>query len=300
MYYNLEQKMEYINAMLVNNKAADQISNQVFNITKPHEVKRKRDCSQFTLDEILGIYKSLFTSSVQRLIVINNYLKKYTDWCINNNLNEDYQNHYAEINSNMLMTCIHSKLSDEKILSREEVINIINMFDNVCDKFYTLAIFEGLVDKEMETVRRATMKNFIDKNHFRMNDGREFNISDKLYQLAELSSKTYEYVSIDGRHYLCKENGCIVKPKASMAYDVIPYSTIDTFLRSKIKLNYNMSVKKLYQSGKVDMVKNMWENGNYNSLEDCLSINRSKIEERYGKIQSISLFISQYGQIITG
>ena len=66
------------------------------------KTKYNKDCSEFTVAEIINFYKSLCSTSFYTMKNTNGFLKAYTSYCIKNNLVKDGQNHYTEISDELL------------------------------------------------------------------------------------------------------------------------------------------------------------------------------------------------------
>ena len=61
------------------------------------ENKLNKDVSNFTYYDIIEYYKMLNTHSIEYLAVLNSQFSLYTQWCLQQNLVNDGQNHFLEM-----------------------------------------------------------------------------------------------------------------------------------------------------------------------------------------------------------
>ena len=67
---------------------------------------------------------------------INSQLKIYTDWCISNKLIEnDGQNHFAEITVKEMGTCVNKAKTENIILTKDDIDEICKELENYFEKF---------------------------------------------------------------------------------------------------------------------------------------------------------------------
>lgn len=193
-----------------------------FQKTASFEEQLNKDVYDFTVYEILNMYKTWNIKSIDTLYVINNRLSQYTQWALEQNLVADSQNHFLEINRDMLLGCINMIAQQNRIVSREQMIAWCSRLPNACDKFIFLGLYEGLNGNNYEDFWNSSMDD-IDKDRkiIRVERG-EVPISDTLIEYAEESNNTLELYPMSGdmgRITKLVENGKIIKLKTNSIYD---------------------------------------------------------------------------------
>ena len=119
--YNEDIKQRYILEKESTTSTPEGCLKKLFQKTSEYEKRLEKDISSFTVYEIIDFYKTFNTPSQGSLVVINSHLNLYTDWCLKQNLVSDYQNHFYEINHDILQTCINTLALKRSIISREEL-----------------------------------------------------------------------------------------------------------------------------------------------------------------------------------
>lgn len=193
-----------------------------FEKTNSFEEQLNKDVYDFTVYEILNMYKTWNIKSIDTLYVINNRLSQYTQWALEQNLVADSQNHYLEINRDMLLSCINMVAQQNRIVSREQMIAWCSRLPNACDRFIFLGLYEGLNGKNYEDFWNTSINDINkEKKTIRVNRG-ELPISEKLIEFAEESNNTLELYPMSGdmaRVTKLVENGKIIKLKINSMYD---------------------------------------------------------------------------------
>ena len=193
-----------------------------FKKTNAFEEQLDKDAYDFTVYEILNMYKTWNIKSIDTLYVINNRLSQYTQWALEQNLVADSQNHYLEINRDMLTGCINMIAQQKRIVSREQMIAWCSRLPNACDKFIFLGLYEGLNGSNYEDFWNASIDD-IDKENktIRVKRG-VIPISTDLIEYAEEANNTLELYPMSGdmaRVTKLVENGKIIKLKINCKYD---------------------------------------------------------------------------------
>ena len=193
-----------------------------FKKTNAFEEQLDKDAYDFTVYEILNMYKTWNIKSIDTLYVINNRLSQYTQWALEQNLVADSQNHYLEINRDMLTGCINMIAQQKRIVSREQMIAWCSRLPNACDKFIFLGLYEGLNGSNYEDFWNASIDDIDKKNKtIRVKRG-VIPISIDLIEYAEEANNTLELYPMSGdmaRVTKLVENGKIIKLKINCKYD---------------------------------------------------------------------------------
>lgn len=193
--YNEDIKMRYIKEKENTTNTPKGYLIRQFNKAASIEERLEKDLCCFTLYEIVDFYKTLNVSSVDSLVVLNSHLSLYTQWCLQQNLVPDCQNHYTEIQSGSLIEYINTAAFKKTIVSRDVLYSWLMNLNNPSDAFIMLALFEGIKGKEFCELVNLKMSDF-DGNKVKLCTGRELIISDKLLSLAEESNATMIYYAV--------------------------------------------------------------------------------------------------------
>ena len=298
MYYNDDIKREFISEMSDVNMNFEQVMNAIFNITKPYEIELDKDVCNFTIGEIIIMYKGICTFSMERLMVITSNLKRYTRWCIGRVMVIDGQNHFEELNNEIIKTCVNTSKRDELIITREELLENVAMLTNPSDRFISLACFEGLNDASLDMLN-LEWKDFDEENYICHLPGRDLQVSKELIAAAKQSADTYEYISysIENPRVVRYDSGdlrCIKKTTNTSEIETKTRrkrNLSNKFVRIKNFLgNDKFQVYALRDSGRIDMIQRLMQlNGT--TAEETISENKEIIEKYYGAIPSVSRFM---------
>lgn len=193
-----------------------------FKKTSAFEEQLDKDAYDFTVYEILNMYKTWNIKSIDTLYVINNRLSQYTQWALEQNLVADSQNHYLEINRDMLTGCINMIAQQKRIVSREQMIAWCSKLPNACDKFIFLGLYEGLNGSNYEDFWNASIDDINKENKTIHVKRGVIPISIDLIEYAEEANNTLELHPMTGdmgRVTKLVENGKIIKLKINCKYD---------------------------------------------------------------------------------
>lgn len=298
--YNQEIKEKYLLEVTARNVNIKQWFICKFNQLEQFEIKNGVDASEFQIEEIIEYYKYLSTTSLNSLIVLNSQMGLYSEWCIKNNFTKDRQNHYYEINNDILQGCINPLMAKAKIIDRNDLIDIIDKLPNYSDAFLILAIFEGLGGKDNTNLCDLKIEDF-NGNIVKLRDGREIEVSDKLLSLARLSVEEYNFYDREGNLSktlkYSEDDDEIIKLMNNSKEDNLLNPRRFYIRLAKISQmlgNPGISRHPLNESGRIWFIRELFEGGKYPSINQCVYENKEKIEWRYGKIQSITQYLNRY------
>lgn len=302
--YNAELKNQYIKQSKTRNINIEMGVIPMFNKAEKMEIALQKDLKDFTVSEIIDFYNMCCTSSLESLMMINSHFKQYTAYCLARSLVKDNQNHYSEITSELLSTCLNYGLTKAKIITREELESLMSELHNPSDKFILLALFEGICGEEMSELVEIR-KEDITGNEIQLASDRILEISKELKSLAYESADEYVYYAYkkDGdikELYYAKDDPYVIKRMYNA--DVEASSKIkrqrlySKVMRIKEYLGSSaIGKKQLMESGRIDMIKQLMKEQNLPVFE-CIQRNRFEIEYRYGILTSISRYLLKYGE----
>lgn len=287
--YNEEIKKRYILEKESTTNTPVGYLNNLFSRAADHEMRLGKDISSFTVHEIVDFYKILNLTSQEMLVVMNSHLSLYTDWCLKQNLVFDCQNHFFEINHDLLQTCINTVAIKRSIYSRAELYNKMEGLLNPSDAFVMLAVFEGIRGQDSCEIFNLKMSDF-NGNKVKLCTGREITVSDDLVQLAKKSNETMEYYAVSNgsqRIYRFLEEDLIVKNM----YNAVP--TTDAYVNGqriyrRLQRNFEylgikkwMKISSLETSGMIDYVNTRCKELNISAFEFLYSDYVCELDDKY-------------------
>ena len=216
--YNSEIKHRYINKRESEIILADGFLLNLFKKTKSFEEDINKDVSCFTYYEIEDMYKTWNYTSFHSLQVHHSILSVYTDWCINNSLVPDSQNHFREFNMDKLMNCLNLVVINNRVFSREQVLQWCKevSLKNPSDAFILLALFEGIRGEAYKDIADLRLSDF-NKNELTVylpHSKKTVKVSQTLYDYAKKSDEILVYNSLlSSAEIPLLDDGLIIKNK---------------------------------------------------------------------------------------
>ena len=194
--FNQEQKERYINTKEETTIVANNYLKRLFNYMEKYEEEKQKDLSQFTAFEIMECYKLFNLRSFDALNVRNSAYSLYTQWCLEQNLVPDGQNHYLEVSMDAIYSCLNKMAMDNSIISREELISLSRILPNARDKFVILYFFEVGRNKDYSDLTNLRMEDFDIENQTVTLSDRTVFVSRELINLAEESIVEDQYIPL--------------------------------------------------------------------------------------------------------
>lgn len=189
--YNEKMKEGFIKDYMRSRVVAKTSLYGLFRKIKPYEEKLGKDCSQFTEDEILTMYKEFEARSYHVLLNYNVILKAYCAWMKHyHGLENDIA--YENITTDMIRPLIPADA--KRVLSREEVTEMEDQLYNFTDQAIVEALFEGLSGHSMRDLTGIELYMIDQKaKQLHLPDGRLFDLTDRLCELLVAACKETEY-----------------------------------------------------------------------------------------------------------
>lgn len=191
MYQN-EMKEGFIKDYMRSRVVAKTSLYSLFRKVEPYEESFDKDCSQFTKEEVLHIYKEFKAKSVYVLMNYNTILKAYCAWR-KHYYGLENQIAYEEITIDLLKPFVAQ--SANSILSREEITDIEDQAYNWTDKAIIECLWEGLSGNSMRDLV-GIEKEMInhESKQLHLPDGRVFDLTNRLYELLMNAFNETEYI----------------------------------------------------------------------------------------------------------
>lgn len=276
-----------------------------FEKTSSFEEQLNKDAYDFTIYEILNMYKTWNSKSIDTLYVINNRLSQYTQWALEQNLVIDSQNHYLEINRDMLMGCINIVAQQNRIVSREQMIAWCSRLPNACDKFVFLGLYEGLNGNLYEDFWNASIDDIDkEKKTIRVKRG-VIPISDSLIEYAEESNNTLELYPMSGdmeRITRLVENGKIIKQKINTKYDDPLHNKKNVYIAivrvcKFLDIDRWFNTRQAIESGMINFIRQGMQRYDLSFHDYLWSNHKREVEQQYNRKIVRSSFYTKYKNI---
>lgn len=153
---------------------------------EPFEKMFNKDLCNFTVSQILDMYHGMDFYAANTVYVTNKIYADYTDWCINEGLVKDSQNHYLLITRQMTIDCVNYTAMKSRVISRKTIINWCNEAWNAADRFLLLGLFEGIKGNRYIDFTDTKIQD-ITGNKIHLASGRTLEFSDRLIEYAYAS-----------------------------------------------------------------------------------------------------------------
>ena len=174
----------------------------LFKKVSPYERKFKKDCSEFTEEEILKMNKELQARAHNVLLNYNVILKAYCAWKKHyHGLKNDIA--YENITTEMARSLIPEDA--KRVLTREEITEIEDQLYNWTDKAVVELLFTGVAGKNMEDIYDVSADCI--KGDLLIVNGKEFPLTDRLKELLPRAFSEIEITSYGDTMKIIPVNG---------------------------------------------------------------------------------------------
>lgn len=305
-YYNKELKERYL---VEKEKSLSITSNYIdvqFRKASETEYELDKDISNWTVYEIIEYYKLLNLTSFESLLCLNSIFSQYTQFCLENSLVRDNQNHYLEC-TELLSGCLNKAIIDKKIIDRNTVLDWVDELPNPKDQFILLSLFEYGKSKDFKDIVYATSKNLdVDNNTLKLND-RTVYVSDKLIDIIQDCTTEDTYYSISGKGVKkmpLVDYGYIVKsyPNQNMSLSEFQKGR-NIYIACQRIFDYLgigewMNPNAISEAGKLYMIHERARELNVTPTQYVYSENINEVAKQYGCSIVRSVYIKKYGEYL--
>ena len=308
--YNKELKERYLSVKRNTTQDISYIEVK-FQQTAEYEEKLGKDVSCFTGYEITDMYKMLNFKSFNTLSMFHSVLQQYTNWCIQQGVVADNQNHFLEFSRKQFDDIQNSIIKQKRLCTRKQVLSWCRELPNPCDAFLLLGMFEGICGKGYEELGKARFSDInIETRIIKLCSGREIEISKELIAIAEESSETFEYTALtaNGRKIklVSDPNDLIVKeaPQATQSNNYktlrhrIYYRMLKSF--SYVGVAEWMNPNAVITSGKINYIRKKSDELGITPIE-CIKRKDlyDELQKRFDFEMKVSSFIECYKGYLT-
>lgn len=240
---------------------------RLFDKTSILENIRNKDICDFTIQEIIELYKFLDSKSFDTLWLYNNNLKIYTSWCIENTLVKDGMSHFNEITDELIKSCVNVTYLKNSILTKDEILGITRQL-NLREAFAIMAFFEGIKGEQFKEVIYLKASDINkEKQTATLITGRTIPVSKEFVNLAINANEETTYTT-KGRTYTFESSLYIYKntyTKARKEDDVVKKQRIYKSLKINLEaIGYTgITSTDLVNAGAINMINGFCEKYNY-------------------------------------
>lgn len=303
--YNEEIKNQYIEERNREVILPENYLERQFRKCSDTERELDKDISNFTFYEIIEYYKLLNVPSLDSLTVMNSQFSLYTQWCLQNNLVKDNQNHFLEVNIDIMKQCINKALFNMKIISKDTILNWVDQLPNPKDQFVLLGLFEGIKGKDFCELLKLRPGD-IHGNKAILCTGREIKISNRLVTIINdciVETKYYSITGTNAKTMPLIDRGYIIKDYPNARADITEFFAGRKIYNGIMRiLNYfdagYMTANSVYESGKLDMIKIRSKELGVSTKEYIYSDTIKEVEKKYDFKIVRSTFWLKYEEIL--
>lgn len=310
MLYNEKRKMTYIELAKDRNVQLEKIMIKRFSDSYDKEKSLNKDICEWTSSEIIDFYQSKVLTSLESLIVMHGQYHDYARWCLNNHMIADNQNHFSEIDREILNEkCVNIGFLMAGIVTRKELLNLLQKCEqqgsiqNAYEQFLILGFFEGIGGKNYSDFRDLDMS-CIHGDSIQL-PNRTLKISPELIHYAQKAADEYVYYpygnlieeqpfNADDKRII-KDRPILRNPTSLPAY------------RHRLAVNLNriaancdspvFSANMLAESGRLQMIKDLMRKDGTDALTTIMKY-KKEIAYRYGNIHAVARYIDKWDKFL--
>lgn len=306
-YYNKELKYRYIQEKEESLSVTSNYIDVQFRKAADAEYELDKDVSNWTTYEIIEYYKLLNVTSYESLLCLNSIFSQYTQFCLENSLVKDNQNHYLECSKEILSSCINKAILDKKLIDRETVLKWTDELPNPKDQFILLSLFEYGKSKDFKDIVSIKHIDLNEENNTLKLTDRTVSISDKLINIIKDCKTEDTYYSISGKGVKkmpLVDYGYIVKSYPNQNMDLSEFQKgRNIYIACQRIFDYlgvgkYMSPNDLSESGKLYMLKEKAKENNITPMQYLYSEDIKDVEKQYGFSMVRSVYAKKYGEYL--
>ena len=305
-YYNEDLKNRYLEEKSKHIVTSNYIDVQ-FRKSAEMEYELDKDISNWTIYEITEYYKLLNITSFEILMCLNSIFAQYCQFCLENNLVRDNQNHFLECTREILANCINKAILDKKIIVKETVLKWVDELPNPKDQFILLSLFEFGKSKDFRDIVNARLQDLDEKNKRLKLLDRRVRVSSKLIGIIYDCKKESNYYSISGK-------GSKVMPLADYGFIVKSYPNqninLSDFQKGRniyiacqrmfdyLGVGSYMSPNSVVESGKLHMIKERAGKLGITPMQYLYSEYIKEVEMQFGCTITRSIYYKKYDEYL--
>lgn len=304
-YYNKQLKDRYLSEKEMTLSIPANYIDVQFRKSSETEYELDKDVSNWTIYEIVEYYKLLNMTSFESLMCLNSILSQYTQFCLENSLVRDNQNHFLECTKDVISSCLNKAIFDKKIVVRETVLKWVEELPNPKDQFVMLSLFEFGKSKDYKDLVNAKEENL--KEYMLNLSDRTVKISDKLINIIRDCKAEDTYYSISGKGVKTMplvDYGYIIKSYPNQNMDLSDFQKgRNIYIACQRMFDYLgikqwMSPNDIVESGKLYMIKERAKELNITPIQYVYSDYIKEVERQFGCSIVRSVYVKKYSEYL--
>ena len=279
---------------------------RIFEKSAQLEKYNGKDLHSFTVNEILEFYKYLEPKSLSVLIVANANLTKYGQWAYGEHLITDGQNHFDEINTELLSECLSKLKLKNSLLLGDDFKHLINDMPNSQDKFVFYCLYEGIKGKNYEEIVKLRMEDLDFTDNTVHLPTRTMKVSRRFLHICAEADKEEKIEGITGKPIEIRLKpsiyGGIFKEKNNSSGANLPKTVFSSISRNVRRFCNNpyITSKSIRDSGLITALNERAESNNM-SVEELLKnteLCQDILDKYQFKIKVKAVFLTDYGDFL--
>ena len=306
-YYNEDWKKRYLKEKETMLSIPSSYIDVQFRKVSETERELNKDVSNWTTYEIIEYYKLLNLTSFESLLCLNSIFSQYTQFCLENSLVRDNQNHYLECSKEILSGCLNKAILDKRMVDRNTVLKWVDELPNPKDQFILLSLFEYGKSKDFKDTVYASNKNLDkDNNTLKLSD-RTVHVSEKLMEIIKDCQLEDTYYSISGKGVKkmpLVDYGYIVKSYPNQNMDLSEFQKgRNIYIACQRIFDYLgigqwMSPNSVSEAGKVYMIRERAKELNMTPVQYVYSDYIQEVEKQFGCSVVRSVYVKKYNEYL--
>lgn len=181
-----------------------------------YEVKNKKHMYLYTLDEFKALFewmieRGTFSTIITWFNCVSIY-SAYTEWAYNNMLRDDY---YITSDITSMFKLSDVILQSKQVYTIKEMESIADSCSRFDTQIFLRGMTEGLTSSDITSLLKSDFES--KENHpIILESGREFNMSDKLYEMCRKYSMrdtvSHKFIHNDGRERKLTDSKYLIRP----------------------------------------------------------------------------------------
>ena len=306
-YYNEDLKERYLREKETMLSIPSSYIDVQFRKVSETERELNKDVSNWTTYEIIEYYKLLNLTSFESLLCLNSIFSQYTQFCLENSLVRDNQNHYLECSKEILSGCLNKAILDKRMVDRNTVLKWVDELPNPKDQFILLSLFEYGKSKDFKDTVYASNKNLDTSNNTLKLSDRTVQVSDKLMEIIKDCQTEDTYYSISGKGVKVMplvDHGYIVKSYPNQNMDLSEFQKgRNIYIACQRIFDYLgigqwMSPNSISEAGKLYMIRERAKELNITPTQYVYSENIGEVETQFGCSVVRSVYVKKYNEYL--
>ncbi len=304
--YNRDIKEKFIQIRVETTTHPEEMFRSIFSKCEIFEDKFEKDACLFYKDQILAFYKYLNYSSAQTYRNLNSIMKAYTQFCFENGISTDEQNHYDYIDNDDYNSCVNSKFVDNMLITEEDMEYYLAQLYNARDKFLMLSLYEFGTAKNYSDITGMKVSDIDEENGILHLKTRNVKVSPKWISIAHETDETlvyylyndsilHEKADLIPSEYIFKET-----TRARRSDDLAKSKRIlhgFRVLRDYLGMPPEIKMKNIVTSGRIALIKRESKKLGMDPIVYTKKY-KKQLDEQFGSFVVYAHFIEAYGEYL--